>query len=67
MTSLADLQTEREALRAAQAKAEFEGALADGVIMGTSIKVDGNTFNPVDPARAKQFIARARDVRAQYK
>ena len=29
MTSLADLQTEREALRAAQAKAEFEGALAD--------------------------------------
>lgn len=42
-------------------------ALADGVIMGTSIKVDGNTFNPVDPARAKEFIARARDVRAQYK
>ena len=42
-------------------------ALADGVIMGTSIKVDGNTFNPVDPARAQEFIARARDVRAQYK
>lgn len=29
MASLADLQTEREALRAAQAKAEFEAALAD--------------------------------------
>ena len=41
--------------------------LASTAFAETSIKVDGNTFNPVDPARAKEFIARARDVRAQYK
>jgi hypothetical protein len=29
--------------------------------------MDGNTFTPWIPARAKEFIARARDVRAQYK
>jgi hypothetical protein len=27
-------------------------AIADGVIVGTSLKVDGITWNPVDPARA---------------
>ncbi|HUB39875.1 MAG TPA: BtpA/SgcQ family protein [Streptosporangiaceae bacterium] len=28
-------------------------AVADGVIVGTSLKVDGITWNPVDPARAR--------------
>jgi membrane complex biogenesis BtpA family protein len=33
---------------------------ADGVIVGTSLKVDGYTWNPVDPGRVKEFMARAR-------
>jgi uncharacterized protein len=39
-------------------------AVADGVIVGTSLKVDGITWNPVDPARARQFVDTARAVRA---
>jgi uncharacterized protein len=31
-------------------------AVADGVIVGTSLKVDGNTWNPVDPARAEEMV-----------
>ncbi len=38
-------------------------SLADGVIMGTSIKVNKDTFNPVDPERAKEFIKKAREAR----
>jgi uncharacterized protein len=33
---------------------------ADGCIVGSSLKVDGVTWNPVDPERAKRFIAAAR-------
>lgn len=39
-------------------------AIADGVIVGTSLKVDGITWNPVDPARARRFTDTAREVRA---
>ena len=38
-------------------------AVADGCIVGSSIKVGGDTWNPVDPDRALQFMARAKDVR----
>jgi membrane complex biogenesis BtpA family protein len=31
-------------------------ALADGAIVGTSFKVDGNTWNPVDADRVKRFM-----------
>jgi uncharacterized protein len=31
-------------------------ALADGCIVGTHFKVDGNTWNAVDPARVKRFM-----------
>lgn len=31
-------------------------ALADGAIVGTHFKVDGNTWNPVDGARVKRFM-----------
>jgi predicted TIM-barrel enzyme len=34
------------------------------VIVGTSLKVDGITWNPVDPARARRFADTAREVRA---
>ena len=34
--------------------------VADGCIVGSSIKIDGDTWRPVDPVRAAAFIARAR-------
>jgi len=30
--------------------------VADGVIVGSSLKIDGYTWNPVDPTRVKEFI-----------
>jgi membrane complex biogenesis BtpA family protein len=39
-------------------------AVADGVIVGTSLKVDGITWNPVDPARARRFMDTARQARS---
>jgi membrane complex biogenesis BtpA family protein len=33
---------------------------ADGCIVGSDLKVDGYTWNPVDPIRAKNFINNAR-------
>jgi uncharacterized protein len=38
--------------------------VADGVIVGTSLKVDGITWNPVDPDRARRFTETAAKVRA---
>ncbi|MBM3521012.1 MAG: SgcQ protein, partial [Alphaproteobacteria bacterium] len=37
--------------------------IADGCIVGSSLKVDGNTWNPVDPERARDFMDRARRTR----
>jgi len=39
-------------------------AVADAVIVGTSLKVDGNTWNAVDPARAQRLMDAARSARA---
>ena len=38
-------------------------SVADGCIVGSSLKVDGNTWNPVDPERAADFMQRARRAR----
>jgi len=38
--------------------------VADGVIVGTSLKADAVTWNPVDPARAHRFMETARKIRA---
>jgi uncharacterized protein len=38
--------------------------VADGAIVGTSLKVDGSTWNPVDPARATRLMEAARAARA---
>jgi predicted TIM-barrel enzyme len=38
-------------------------AVADGVIVGTSLKVDGVTWNAVDPDRARRFTEAARKLR----
>jgi predicted TIM-barrel enzyme len=37
--------------------------VADGVIVGSSLKVDGYTWNPVDPARVGAFMDVVRSVR----
>jgi len=38
-------------------------AAADGAIVGSTMKVDGYTWNPVDPERANAFMAEVRRVR----
>jgi membrane complex biogenesis BtpA family protein len=35
----------------------------DGVIVGTSLKVDSHTWNPVDPGRAARFMEEAHRIR----
>jgi membrane complex biogenesis BtpA family protein len=37
--------------------------VADGVIVGSDLKVDGGTWNAVDPARAERFMAEVRRIR----
>lgn len=37
--------------------------IADGCIVGSSLKVDGDTWKAVDPARAADFMQRARTAR----
>jgi predicted TIM-barrel enzyme len=37
--------------------------IADGAIVGTSLKVDGITWNPVDPSRAGQLMDAVRATR----
>jgi uncharacterized protein len=34
--------------------------VADGCIVGSDLKVDGYTWNPVDPERVKRFVEAAR-------
>ena len=38
--------------------------VADGCIVGSSLKVDGDTWNPIDPDRARDFMDRVRQARA---
>jgi membrane complex biogenesis BtpA family protein len=40
-------------------------AVADGVIVGTSLKVDGVTWSKVDPARADRLMEAARAIRSR--
>lgn len=37
--------------------------VADGCVVGSALKVDGHTWNAIDPARADDFMARARAAR----
>jgi len=38
--------------------------VADGAIVGTSLKVDGITWNPVDPKRARELMHAVHELRA---
>ena len=40
-------------------------AAADGCIVGSCLKVDGDTWNPVDPERASEFMALVRKARGE--
>lgn len=39
--------------------------IADGVIVGSALKVDGDTWAPVDPERARDFMDRVRATRGR--
>jgi membrane complex biogenesis BtpA family protein len=39
--------------------------VADGCIVGSSLKVDGNTWNPVDPERAAEFMRIVQKARGE--
>jgi predicted TIM-barrel enzyme len=39
-------------------------SVADGVIVGSDLKVDGDTWNPVEPERAERFMTKVREARA---
>ncbi|WP_170473232.1 BtpA/SgcQ family protein [Ruegeria arenilitoris] len=38
-------------------------AIADGCVVGSALKIDGNTWNAIDPQRASDFMVRARAAR----
>jgi membrane complex biogenesis BtpA family protein len=41
--------------------------VADGIIVGSSLKVDGYTWNRVDPLRVRAFMERVRQVRGRWR
>jgi len=49
-------------------RADIERILetADGIIVGTSLKIDGKTQNRVDPERAKRMVDLARVAREHH-
>ena len=38
--------------------------ISDGCIVGSSLKIDGDTWKPIDPERARNFMANAKAARA---
>ncbi len=36
---------------------------ADGVVVGSGLKIDGMTWNPIDPARVREFMQALRAAR----
>jgi len=38
-------------------------SVAEGCVVGSSLKVDGDTWNAVDPDRAQDFMDRVRQAR----
>jgi hypothetical protein len=38
-------------------------SIADGVVIGSSLKIDGDTWNPVDPVRASDFMNKVKKIR----
>jgi len=44
---------------------EEQLAIADGAVVGSTFKVDGDTWNPVDPERVAAFMQRVREIRGQ--
>jgi membrane complex biogenesis BtpA family protein len=38
-------------------------SVADGCVVGSALKMDGDTWKPVDPDRARDFMARVRTAR----
>ena len=40
--------------------------IGDGFIVGTSLKKGGDTFNPIDPERAKKFMEKVKALRGRH-
>ena len=38
-------------------------SITDGIIIGSSLKIDGNTWNTVDPKRASDFMNKVKSIR----
>ena len=38
-------------------------SIADGVVIGSSLKINGDTWNPVDPVRASDFMNKVKKIR----
>ena len=38
-------------------------SIADGCVIGSSLKYDGNTWNNVDPDRVKKFMDKVNQIR----
>ncbi len=71
---MADLREAKEATRACPVLANTGVshetvaevlAVCDGAIVGTALKVDGDTWNPVDPARAVRMVELVAGAREQ--
>lgn len=71
---LADLKEVREAAGSVSVIASSGVSLAnldelfphvDGVVIGSSLKVDGATLNPIDPKRAEAFMQKFNQLRGQ--
>ena len=55
----------RQHRRPGRSRSTRSSRVADGVIVGTSLKVDGVTWNPVDPERADRLMEAVRTARAR--
>jgi membrane complex biogenesis BtpA family protein len=71
-TSAGDVATVKDAVRDApvlvgsgvdETNIEEMLSIADGAIVGTSLKRDGKVYNPVDPARVKRLVSMAQQMR----
>lgn len=70
--ALSDLEAVKEAVRTVPVLANTGVkhatvadvlAVADGCVVGSALKEDGDTWKPVDPERAREFMALARKAR----
>jgi hypothetical protein len=40
--------------------------IVDGLIVGSSLKAEGKTWNPIEPARVTAFMEKAKAIRGDH-